>query len=60
MLTLTFLYYDSKTYTAIIKTAPYGQTEVAKKECVSHVQKRIGTHLRACQKKNMDSVVKEN
>ena len=58
-----FLYYvgdgDSKTYTGIIEAAPYGETEVTKKECVGRVQKRIGTRLRAC-KKNMDSVVKEN
>ena len=58
-----FLYYvgdgDSKTYTGILKAAPYGETEVTKKECVGHVQKRIGTRLRAC-KKNMDSVVNEN
>ena len=46
-----FLYYvgdgDSKTYTGSIQAAPYGETEVTKKECVGHVQKRIGTHLRA-------------
>ena len=57
-----FLYYvgdgDWKTYTGIIKAAPYGKTEVTKKGC-GHVQKLIGTRLRAC-KKGMDSVVKEN
>ena len=62
-LEVRFLYYvrdgDSKTYTGIIKAPPYGETEVTKTECVGHVQKRIGTRLRAC-KKNMDSVVKEN
>ena len=51
-----FLYYvsggDSKTYTGIIKAAPYGKTEVTKEECVCHVQKRIGTRLRACRKKH--------
>ena len=51
-----FLYYvgdgDSKTYTGIIKAAPYGKTEVTKKECVDRVQKRIGTRLRACKKKH--------
>ena len=58
-----FLYYvedgDSKAYTGIIEAAPYRETEVTKKECVGHVQKRISTRLRAC-KKNMNSVVKEN
>ena len=56
-----FLYYvgDGDSKTGIIKAAPYGKTEVTKKECVGHVQKRIGTRLRAC-KKNMDSVVREN
>ena len=51
-----FLYYvgdgDSKTYTSIIEADPYGESEVTKKECVGHVQKRIGTRLRACQKKH--------
>ena len=54
-LEVRFLYYvgdgDSKTYTGIIKSAPYGETEVTKKECVGHVQKRIGTRLRVCKKK---------
>ena len=58
-----FLYYvgdgESKIYTGIIKAVPYGETEVTKKECVGHVQKRIVTRLRAG-KKNIDSVVKEN
>ena len=52
-----FLYYvgdgDSKTYTGVIKAAPYGETEVTKKECIGHVQKLIGTRLRGC-KKNVD------
>lgn len=49
-----FLYYvgdgDSKTYTGILKAAPYGETEVIKKECVGHIQKRMGTRLRGCKK----------
>lgn len=51
-----FLYYvgdgDSKTYKGVVEAAPYGETEVTKKECVGHVQKRIGTRLRACKKNN--------
>ena len=54
-LEVRFLYYvgdgDSKTYTGIIKAAPYGETEVTKKGCVGHVQKRIGMRKRACKKK---------
>lgn len=37
---------DSKTYSGILKAAPYGETEVTKKECIGHVQKRIGKRLR--------------
>ena len=51
-----FLYHvgdgDSKTYSGIFKASPYTETEVKKKECVGHVQKRIGTRLRACKKKH--------
>ena len=52
-----FSYYvrggDAKTHNGIIKADPYGETEVTKKECVGHVQKRIGTHLRACKKNGL-------
>ena len=55
-LKVRFLYYvgnaDSKTHTGIIKAAPYGETEVTKKECVDHVQKRICTRRRTCKKKH--------
>lgn len=37
---------DSKTYSGILKAAPYGETEVTKKECIGHVQKRMGKRLR--------------
>ncbi|CAD7081861.1 unnamed protein product [Hermetia illucens] len=38
---------DSKTYGNLIKAKPYGDDLiVAKKECVGHVQKRMGTRLR--------------
>lgn len=44
---------DSKTYTGIINSKPYGDNcEIIKKECVGHVQKRMGTRLRECKKKN--------
>ena len=55
-LSVKFLYYvgdgDSKTYTDIIKAAPYEETKVTKKECSGHVQKRIATRLRACKTKH--------
>lgn len=42
---------DSKTYTGIINAKPYGdEIEIIKKECVGHVQKRMGTRLRKCKK----------
>ncbi|XP_067205402.1 uncharacterized protein [Linepithema humile] len=43
---------DSKTYKGIIDAAPYGETVINKKECVGHVQKRMGSRLRECKKKN--------
>ncbi|XP_053945027.1 uncharacterized protein LOC128854730 isoform X6 [Anastrepha ludens] len=44
---------DSKTYTGIVNGKPYGnRAEIVKKECVGHVQKRMGTRLRACKKDN--------
>ncbi|KAL7298547.1 hypothetical protein TKK_0008323 [Trichogramma kaykai] len=37
---------DSKTYSTVINAKPYKKFEVHKKECVGHVQKRMGTCLR--------------
>lgn len=51
---------DSKTYSGILKAAPYGDQEVLKKECIGHVQKRMGTRLRDCVKKNVETVQKNN
>ncbi|XP_011864345.1 PREDICTED: uncharacterized protein LOC105560124 [Vollenhovia emeryi] len=42
-------YGDSKTYNKIVESVSY---EVKKKECVNHVQKRMGTRLRNCKKAN--------
>ncbi|XP_071652157.1 uncharacterized protein [Temnothorax longispinosus] len=43
---------DSKTYSGILNAAPYEDITVNKKECIGHVQKRMGTRLRECKKKN--------
>lgn len=43
---------DSKTYGSIIKSAPYGDIPIIKKECIGHIQKRMGRRLRECKKKN--------
>ena len=43
---------DSKTYSGIVKAAPYGDDVVTKKECVGHVQKRMGTRLQKLKKEN--------
>ncbi|XP_066583306.1 LOW QUALITY PROTEIN: uncharacterized protein [Prorops nasuta] len=43
---------DSKTYKGIVDAAPYGETAIIKKECVGHVQKRMGSRLRDCKKRN--------
>ncbi|EFN83709.1 hypothetical protein EAI_03180, partial [Harpegnathos saltator] len=40
------------TYTGIINSHPYGDVAVMKKECVGHVQKRMGSRLREYKKKN--------
>ena len=41
---------DSKTYTGIVKAIPYPGCEVCKKECIGHVQKRMGRKLHECKK----------
>lgn len=46
---------DSKTYSGILKAKPYGEDFVVnKKECVGHVQKRMGTRLRDLVKKTVE------
>lgn len=42
---------DSKTYSGIIKADPYKNTTINKKECIGHVQKRMGTRLRTLKTK---------
>ena len=38
---------DSKSYAKITQEKPYGQAVyIPKEECISHVTKRMGTHLR--------------
>jgi len=39
---------NCKTYKKIVEQLPY----VQKKECINHVQKRMGNRLRNCKKKN--------
>lgn len=43
---------DSKTYTGVVGSHPYGDVEIIKKECIGHVQKRMGTRLHNLVKKN--------
>lgn len=43
---------DSKTYAAIRDNSPYEDLEVQKKECIGHVEKRMGTRLRNVKKNN--------
>lgn len=44
---------DSKTYSGLVNSKPYGDDfSIVKKECVGHVQKRMGTRLREIVKKN--------
>ncbi|XP_066248788.1 uncharacterized protein [Euwallacea similis] len=44
---------DSKTHSGIVKAAPYDNITVNKKECIGHVQKRMGTRLCAVKKKQV-------
>lgn len=50
---------DAKTFSAIAKSNPYADTVVQKKECVGHVQKRMGTRLRNLRKPNVKDGNKE-
>lgn len=36
---------DSKTFKGIVDAKPYEDLVVKKKECIAHVQKRMGTRL---------------
>ena len=42
---------DSKTYTGLVNSHPHDDVEVIKKECIGHVQKRMGSRLRNLVKK---------
>ena len=42
----------------VLKAAPYGSLEICKKECIGHVQNRMGTRLREIVKKCVETVVK--
>nr|XP_022909075.1 uncharacterized protein LOC111420331 [Onthophagus taurus] len=42
---------DSKTFKAILDCHPYENATVMKKECIGHIQKRMGTRLRNLKKK---------
>ena len=37
---------DTSSYNEVHNSKPYGDFEIIKKECVGHVQKRLGTRLR--------------
>lgn len=44
---------DSKAYDAVVKDKPYGEDfTIVKRECVGHVQKRMGTRLRTLKMKS--------
>ncbi|XP_066599703.1 uncharacterized protein [Prorops nasuta] len=43
---------DSKTFNGIINAAPYEENTIVEKECVGHVEKRMGTRLRNAKKSN--------
>lgn len=42
---------DSKTFKGLLDAHLYGDVLIAKKECIDHVQKRMGTQLRNLKKK---------
>ena len=41
---------DSKAYSAVVDSKPYGDIEISKSDCVGHVQKRLGSALRKLKK----------
>ncbi|XP_077258532.1 uncharacterized protein LOC143895352 isoform X2 [Temnothorax americanus] len=43
---------DTKTFRALLECDPYSDLTIQKKECIGHVQKRMGTRLRDVKKKN--------
>lgn len=44
---------DFKAYNAVVKEKPYGdEFTIVKRECVGHVQKRMGTRLRTLKMKS--------
>ena len=48
---------DSSSYKAINDAKPYGEVKVHKKDCVGHVQKRMGTGLRKVVAENKGNVI---
>lgn len=42
---------DSKSFSAVLASDPYGDVTVEKLECIGHVSKRMGTRLRKLKKK---------
>lgn len=57
LLGVKYAYYigdgDTKTFKAILDFDPYDDVTVKKKECVGHVQKRMGTRLRKVKKETI-------
>lgn len=52
---------DCKVYSSVCAAKPYGEKyPVIKKECVGHVQKRMGSHLRELKKKWSGHVLSDN
>ena len=41
---------DSKAYSAVVDSKPYGDITITKSDCIGHVQKRLGTALRKLKK----------
>lgn len=42
---------DSKGFASVVADKPYGDVNIKKLECVGHIQKRMGSRLRALCKK---------
>lgn len=45
---------DLKTYIGIVNSAPYGDTIIYKKECISHVQKQMRSRLLECKRQHKE------
>ena len=50
---------DTEEFAKVVEARPYGDMTIEKLECVEHLQKRLGTHLRTLRKNLKDKVMSD-